>query len=146
MCCRHRAKAPVQCLCEVDDRSSATGRPRPRAGPHPADPMPGRYAGRSYVRVSTDHQSVKDQIAELRQVAMRRGWGVVEVYRGAGISGAKGTDKRPGLDGMLNDASRRKFDVVMAWAIDRLGRSSIDLRRPPPATRSAVSDHRPYHS
>jgi hypothetical protein len=45
----------------------------------------------------------------------------------AGISGAKGRDKRPGLDAMLKDASRRKFDVVMAWAIDRLGRSLIDL-------------------
>ena len=40
---------------------------------------------------------------------------------------AKGRDKRPGLDAMLKDASRRKFDVVMAWAIDRLGRSLIDL-------------------
>ena len=28
---------------------------------------------------------------------------------------------------MLKDASRRKFDIVMAWAIDRLGRSLIDL-------------------
>jgi DNA invertase Pin-like site-specific DNA recombinase len=52
---------------------------------------------------------------------------VVEIYRDAGISGAKGRDKRPGLDGMLNGANRRKFDVVMAWAIDRIGRSLIDL-------------------
>ena len=57
----------------------------------------------------------------------RRGWDVVEVYNDAGISGAKGRNGRPGLDSMLNDASRRKFDVVMAWAIDRLGRSLIDL-------------------
>src|SRR6185295_1201194 len=80
-----------------------------------------------YVRVSTDHQSVENQIRELKQVAERRGWTVVETYRDAGISGAKGRDKRPGLDGMLKDASRRKFDVVMSWAIDRLGRSLIDL-------------------
>jgi DNA invertase Pin-like site-specific DNA recombinase len=52
---------------------------------------------------------------------------VVETYRDAGISGAKGRDKRPGFDAMLKDAGRRKFDVVMAWAIDRLGRSLIDL-------------------
>ena len=39
----------------------------------------------------------------------------------------EGRDGRPGLDQMLKDASRRKFDVVMAWAIDRLGRSLIDL-------------------
>jgi DNA invertase Pin-like site-specific DNA recombinase len=80
-----------------------------------------------YVRVSTDHQSVENQIRELKQVAERRGWTVVETYRDAGISGAKGRDKRPGLDGMLKDASRRKFDVVMSWAIDRLGRSLVDL-------------------
>jgi DNA invertase Pin-like site-specific DNA recombinase len=80
-----------------------------------------------YVRVSTDQQTVDNQTRELRQVAERRGWTVVEVYSDAGISGAKGRDKRPGLDAMLKDASRRKFDVVMAWAIDRLGRSLIDL-------------------
>jgi DNA invertase Pin-like site-specific DNA recombinase len=80
-----------------------------------------------YVRVSTDHQTVENQVVELRQVAERRGWQVAEVYKDAGISGAKGRDQRPGLDAMLKDASRRKFDVVMVWAIDRLGRSLIDL-------------------
>jgi len=45
----------------------------------------------------------------------------VEVYTDEGIGGAKGRDKRPALDAMLNDASGRKFGVVMAWAID-LGR------------------------
>jgi DNA invertase Pin-like site-specific DNA recombinase len=80
-----------------------------------------------YVRVSTDHQSVENQVRELKQVAERRGWTVIEVYRDAGISGFKGRDKRPGLDAMLKDANRRKFDIVMAWAIDRLGRSLIDL-------------------
>ncbi len=64
---------------------------------------------------------------ELRQIAERRGWQVVEVYKDADISGSKGRDQRPGLDAMLKDASRRKFDIVMAWAIDRLGRSLIDL-------------------
>ena len=82
-----------------------------------------------YVRVSTDHQSVDNQLQELGQIAERRGWIVVATYRDAGISGAKGRDKRPGLDAMLKDASRRKFDIVMAWAIDRLGRSLIDLLR-----------------
>src|SRR5215831_17343827 len=80
-----------------------------------------------YVRVSTDHQTVENQVVELRQVAERRGWQVAEVYKDAGISGAKGRDQRPGLDAMLKDASRRKFDVAMVWAIDRLGRSLIDL-------------------
>ena len=80
-----------------------------------------------YVRVSTDAQTIENQIRELRQVAGRRGWHVVEVYSDAGISGAKGRNGRPALDSMLKDASRRKFDVVMAWAIDRLGRSLSDL-------------------
>ena len=57
----------------------------------------------------------------------RRGWDVVETYSDEGIGGAKRRDQRTGLDAMLKDASRRKFDVVMVWAIDRLGRSLIDL-------------------
>jgi DNA invertase Pin-like site-specific DNA recombinase len=80
-----------------------------------------------YVRVSTDGQTVENQTRELCQIAERRGWQVVETYSDVGISGGKGRDKRPGIDRMLNDASRRKFDVVMAWSIDRLGRSLIDL-------------------
>jgi len=80
-----------------------------------------------YVRGSTDKQTIENQVAALRQIAERRGWQVVEQYHDAGISGSKGRDGRPGLDQMLKDASRRKFDVVMAWAIDRLGRSLIDL-------------------
>ena len=80
-----------------------------------------------YVRVSIDHQSVESQVRELRQLAERRGWQVADIYRDAGICGAKGREQRPGLDALLKDASRRRFDVVMAWAIDRLGRSLIDL-------------------
>jgi len=80
-----------------------------------------------YVRVSTDKQTVENQVTALRQIAERRGWVVVDQYSDAGISGAKGRDGRPGLDQMLKDAPRRKFDVIMAWSIDRVGRSLIDL-------------------
>ena len=80
-----------------------------------------------YLRVSTDRQSVENQLARLREVAKARNWEIVETYSDAGISGAKGRDQRPGLDAMLKDATRRRFDVVMAWAIDRLGRSLVDL-------------------
>src|SRR6478752_3690669 len=89
--------------------------------------MPSTKRAALYVRVSTDTQTVENQKRELRQVAGRRGWDVVEVYSDAGISGAKGRNGRPGLDSMLKDANRRKFDIVMAWAIDRMGRSLIDL-------------------
>lgn len=80
-----------------------------------------------YVRVSTDRQTVQNQIEALTKIASARGWQIVSTYDDAGISGAKERKDRPGLDAMLKDAQRRKFDIVMAWAIDRLGRSLIDL-------------------
>jgi DNA invertase Pin-like site-specific DNA recombinase len=55
------------------------------------------------------------------------GWRVVEVFEDAGISGAKGRDKRPGLDRLLKAVARRDVDMVAAWSVDRLGRSLIDL-------------------
>jgi DNA invertase Pin-like site-specific DNA recombinase len=66
-------------------------------------------------------------IAALSKVAQARGWEIVETFNDAGISGAKRRRDRPGLDEMLKQAQRGKFDVVMAWAIDRLGRSLVDL-------------------
>ncbi len=80
-----------------------------------------------YLRVSTNDQTTEHQRRELDAVAQARGWNVVAVYSDDGISGAKGRDKRPGLDAMLKDATRGKFDVVAAWAIDRLGRSLAGL-------------------
>lgn len=80
-----------------------------------------------YLRVSTDDQTTANQERELRQVAARAGWDIVAVFRDEGISGSKGRDRRPGLDAMLKDATRRKFDVVAAWSVDRLGRSLQDL-------------------
>jgi DNA invertase Pin-like site-specific DNA recombinase len=80
-----------------------------------------------YVRVSTDRQTVENQIAALTKVAEARGWQVVGTFSDAGISGAKGRKDRPALDDMLKQAQRRRFDVVMAWAIDRIGRSLVDL-------------------
>jgi DNA invertase Pin-like site-specific DNA recombinase len=76
-----------------------------------------------YLRVSTREQSTDMQRAALEEVAGRAGWRIIEVYEDAGISGAKGRDQRPAFDRMLKDAIRRRFDVVMAWSIDRLGRS-----------------------
>ena len=80
-----------------------------------------------YSRVSTDRQTTANQERELREVAERSGWEVVETYRDAGVSGAKGRDGRPGFDALCKDAARRKFDVIMAWSVDRLGRSLQDL-------------------
>lgn len=80
-----------------------------------------------YTRVSTSDQTVENQVAELERVAEFRGWQVVARYSDQGISGAKGRQERPGLNAMLKDAERAKFDVVMCWSLDRLGRSLIDL-------------------
>jgi DNA invertase Pin-like site-specific DNA recombinase len=80
-----------------------------------------------YLRVSTDGQTTENQRLALMAAAEQRGWTVVNVYEDAGVSGAKGRDKRPGLDALLKDAARGRFHVVMAWAMDRLGRSLFDL-------------------
>ena len=76
-----------------------------------------------YLRVSTGEQTTENQRLELEQVAKQSDWHVVEVYEDAGISGANGREKRPAFDKLLKDASRRKFDLVAAWSVDRLGRS-----------------------
>jgi len=80
-----------------------------------------------YLRVPTSEQTTDNQRLELERVAERRGWEIAGVYEDAGINGANGRNKRPALDRLLEDANRRRFDVVMAWSVDRLGRSLPDL-------------------
>ena len=80
-----------------------------------------------YLRVSTIDQTTANQERELRQVAARMGCEITKVYKDHGISGAKGRDKRPAFDQLCKAATRREFDVVMAWSVDRLGRSLQDL-------------------
>lgn len=80
-----------------------------------------------YLRVSTDSQTTDNQRRELETIAARSGWTVVGFYEDAGISGAKGRDKRPGFDRLLKDATARKVDMIAAWSVDRLGRSLQDL-------------------
>jgi DNA invertase Pin-like site-specific DNA recombinase len=80
-----------------------------------------------YLRVSTTDQDTGRQEAELRAVAAARGYQVVQVYTDQGISGSKGRDKRPAFNQLHKDMVRRKFDIVMAWSVDRLGRSLQDL-------------------
>jgi DNA invertase Pin-like site-specific DNA recombinase len=80
-----------------------------------------------YLRVSTTGQTVENQRRELEAAAERHGWTVAHVFKDAGISGAKGRDKRPGLDALLKGVARRDFDLVAAWSVDRLGCSLQDL-------------------
>jgi DNA invertase Pin-like site-specific DNA recombinase len=76
-----------------------------------------------YLRVSTAEQTTENQERELRIVAERMGHEIVEVYQDHGISGSKGRDKRPAFNRLHHDANLRRFDLVMAWSVDRLGRS-----------------------
>jgi DNA invertase Pin-like site-specific DNA recombinase len=80
-----------------------------------------------YLRVSTIDQTTANQERELREFAGRVGYEIVKVYKDHGISGAKGREKRPAFDALCRDATKRQFDVVMAWSVDRLGRSLQDL-------------------
>jgi DNA invertase Pin-like site-specific DNA recombinase len=73
-----------------------------------------------YARVSTTDQHVENQLHELRSYCDRRGWTATE-FVDHGISGAK--ERRPALDEMLKSVKRRKFDVVVCWRLDRLGRN-----------------------
>jgi DNA invertase Pin-like site-specific DNA recombinase len=80
-----------------------------------------------YLRVSTIEQTTANQERELRAIAGRMGCEIVKVYKDQGISGAKGRERRPAFDAMCRDATKRQFDVIMAWSVDRLGRSLQDL-------------------
>ena len=73
-----------------------------------------------YARVSTSEQEPENQLQELRRYAEARGWAVTE-YVDRGVSGTK--DRRPALDRLVADARRRRFDVLAAWRLDRLGRT-----------------------
>lgn len=73
-----------------------------------------------YARVSTLDQEPENQLQELRRYVQARGWTATE-YVDRGVSGAK--DRRPALDQMVADAKRRKFDVLVCWRLDRLGRN-----------------------
>jgi DNA invertase Pin-like site-specific DNA recombinase len=76
-----------------------------------------------YARVSTDGQTTENQLQELRKVADRNGWQIIQEFVDHGISGAKGRDQRPAFDEMCKGVIRKEFDLVMAWSVDRLGRS-----------------------
>jgi DNA invertase Pin-like site-specific DNA recombinase len=73
-----------------------------------------------YCRVSTADQHSETQLYDLRAMAKQRGYEIVYEYSDT-ISGAK--SKRPGLDQLLADARRHRFDVALVAAFDRIARS-----------------------
>lgn len=78
-----------------------------------------------YARVSTDKQTCENQLKELRSIAERMQYIIVDEFIDEGISGA--TSSRPALDALMKSATQRRFDMVMCWSIDRLGRSLQNL-------------------
>ena len=79
-----------------------------------------------YVRVSTASQHTENQICELKEICSRNRWNIVEIYDET-ISGTKGINERKELNKLLIDASRKKFDKVVVWSVDRIGRSMKHL-------------------
>src|SRR5918995_5386710 len=80
-----------------------------------------------YARVSTTGQTVENQLRDLRAVARRHDWEVAGTFKDQAISGARGRERRPGLDKLLQAVARREVDLVATWSVDRLGRSLQDL-------------------
>jgi DNA invertase Pin-like site-specific DNA recombinase len=78
-----------------------------------------------YARVSTDRQTVDMQLSELRAFVKRSGWHLYNEFIDQGYSGS--TTKRPAFADMMADARKRKFQIVLVWKLDRLGRSLKDL-------------------
>ena len=74
-----------------------------------------------YARVSTLDQEPEKQLAELRRYVHARSWAAATEYVDHGVSGAR--DRRPALDRLIRDATRRAFDVLVVWRLDRLGRN-----------------------
>jgi DNA invertase Pin-like site-specific DNA recombinase len=92
-----------------------------------------------YLRVSTIDQTTANQGRELREIAGRMGCEIIKVYKDHGISGAKGRDKRPGFDALCRDATKRQFDVIMAWSVDCLWPEPAGPRRLSICRRSGSS-------
>ena len=80
-----------------------------------------------YTRVSTNNQTIDNQLNVLREVAKLKGYEIVKEYTDEGISGAKGREDRQGFDELIKDATRKKFDIILCWSVDRLGRNLSHL-------------------
>ncbi len=78
-----------------------------------------------YARVSTSDQSTDSQLLDLRRYVQDRGWQALNEYCDNGISGTK--DSRPALNQLMDDAKKRRFDIVLVWRFDRFARSTKHL-------------------
>ena len=76
-----------------------------------------------YSRVSTNEQTVKNQLKVLLEAAEKRGLEVVREISDEGISGAKGRDERKGFDELITGSIQKEWDIILVWDVSRLGRS-----------------------
>ncbi len=78
-----------------------------------------------YVRVSTKDQSVDMQLNDLERYNKERGFKIFKTYKDNGFSGSQ--ESRPALSELMNDAKKRKFDIILVWRFDRFARSTKHL-------------------
>ena len=79
-----------------------------------------------YVRVSTHQQTTENQLIELKSLCERSNYDIVEIYDEV-ISGTKNNDDRKEFKRMMNDLKKRKFEKIVCWSLDRLGRKTSEL-------------------
>ena len=112
---QHTARVPVACS---GDQSNHTKETMMRN--HSVEGAP-RIRAALYARVSTTDQTAENQLRALQEHAARAGWTILATYTDNAVSGTR--ERRPGLDALLADARRRKFDLIAVAALDRLGRN-----------------------
>ena len=101
-----------------------------------------------YGRVSTNKQTVDNQLLELREISKRNDWEIVEEYLDSGYSGSLGRDKRPSFDRLLKDVNRKKFDGILVWIflvwVDPSKTSYHSFRMSSPKKSTSTSINRDY--
>ena len=96
----------------------------PRPGDHP-NTCRVREKCALYARVSTSDQSTESQLLDLRRYTQLRDWDIYRKYCDHGISGTR--DSRPALNDLMDDARKRRFDVVLVWRFARFARPTNHL-------------------
>jgi DNA invertase Pin-like site-specific DNA recombinase len=79
-----------------------------------------------YLRVSTKTQHTSNQLTELKEVCDRFDYEIVDIYDET-VSGTKNNEDRSEFSRLIKDVKRKRFDMVLVWSLDRLGRQTSEL-------------------
>ncbi len=79
-----------------------------------------------YVRVSTKQQHTSNQLTELKELCNRFDYEIVDIYEET-VSGTKNNEDRTEFNRLIKDVKRKRFDMVLVWSLDRLGRKTSEL-------------------